>query len=247
MASTDLEKCNRHIPGTTARFVFGGGSNIIGNPAATGDPAAVIDDDHPAGYSMPAGCTIYLGDTTPVTVYPANQFGPVVGFLDELINVMGFADPVEVIIVGEPGSTAASWRATQVATSDTIQATVGKALAYFFLTGAADSDGTEAEALDFEPSCLLTVARMRRILGHGTAVTLARLSTFDPLIEFAHTAIVQAEMDSLVEHTQGMMILETAGRDIGSDSHFLGTVNGMIQIGRDLARQWVEQQIVSVT
>ena len=108
MAATGWLWCNRHVPGTTLVVSGRGASNAGGQPGSTGDPADVIDADHPDGYTMPPDCTAYVDNNTPITTWPTDKFGPMVGFADELVNVLGFADPLVMIVKSEPGSSLAA-------------------------------------------------------------------------------------------------------------------------------------------
>lgn len=236
MAVTGLRHCNRHVPGTTLVVEVDGGSNAAGNPGATGDPGDL-------GYEMPADCTIYVNNDTPLTTYPADKFGPIVGFLDEMRNVLGFADPIVGIVWGVPGSSAASWISTHFDAAAAIYGTSGRPRSRLLVHGANDASGSEATALAYAASLLSMVGRSRLVVGHGHSVVIAELSVADPVVEFPYAHLVLAGQRSTVATCQGTVLLPTNDVAIGPDSHY--TALGQILLGRLWARKVYAERIAA--
>lgn len=217
---------NRHVPGTTLVLFLCGGSNSKGNPDATGNPAL-------AGYTMPAGCTLYDDSTVPLVAYPVLQHGPEVGILDELKVVRGFADPVVIVKHGVPGSSLANWNSTYGAEMIAYYGTSGRPLAGLFVHGANDATG--GGAATYQANLLPFASLMRRERGAGTGMVLVRLKTMDP-VGYPNTAAVQAAQDAFVAAGQGCTILDASDLEMRvSDSHFVSA--SVVTIGRRFVAQ----------
>lgn len=234
MADAGHQWCNRHVPGTTLVLAVGGGSNAGGNAGATGNPATV-------GLTCPAGVTVYVDDATPLTAYPTDRFGPMWGCIDELVNVLGFADPIVGVVLGQPGSTLAAWNSTYVDAMVTTYGTSGHPHSTLFVHGAQDATG--GGAATYQANLTTWAGNVRKSRGAGQGLTLVGLKTSEPLV-YINEAVVLAAQVAYVAANQGTVLLDASDLAQSSDSHY--TAASQVTLGRRWATLLVSGQIVTI-
>ena len=238
MAFTDLLWCNQHESGTPLVVSGEGASNLRGKNATTGNPAA-------HGKTMPAGCTLYEENTTPLTSYTTDHFGFEVGLMDRLKNFYSFPDPIVVVKWGIEGSSMNNWNGQASTDLIALYATTGYPNANLFTHGGSPA-GVGGGFATYEADILTMIGIHRRVRGHGLAWIVSLFKSMD-LVEYPNTVPVQTAQRNLVGYCQGTKLLDTTDNTrypMDSTSHFLG--EAQLNIGYDLADLLIANRIISV-